>query len=124
MRWARWALAGAFVHGKTRRRLGRRREAGDRGLVGRVVLDVTTPSSGACTLDVGTTATSATTLSDNLIDGLSVATAAQVADNLGNAGTNGKTRQKLATGKWVTGSVASGASAGIAGYAYIHYWAI
>ena len=97
---------------------------GQNVIVGRVVLDVTTPSSGACTLDVGTTATSATTLSDNLIDGLSAATAAQVADNLGNAGTNGKTRQKLATGKWVTGSVASGASAGIAGYAYIHYWAI
>jgi hypothetical protein len=90
-------------------------------LVERVILDITTQTSGACTLDIGTTATTATTLSDNLIDGLSAASAAQVADNLGNAGTNGKTRQKLATGKWVTGSVASGASAGIVGYAYIYY---
>ena len=90
-------------------------------LVQRVILDVTTNTSGSCTLDVGTTASSATTSSDNLIDGLSLASAAQVADNLGNAGSNGKTRQKLATGKWVTGSVASGASAGVVGYAYIHY---
>lgn len=90
-------------------------------IVNRVVLDVTTNSTGACTVDVGTTATNATTLSDNLIDGVSVASAAGVKDNLGDAGTNGKTRQKLATGKWVTGSVASGASAGLVGYAYIHY---
>jgi hypothetical protein len=44
-----------------------------------------------------------------------------VKDNLGDAGTNGKTRQKLAAGKWVTGSVASGAAAGLVGFAYIHY---
>lgn len=90
-------------------------------LVERVILDVTTFTSGASTVDVGTTATSATTLSDNLIDGVSLATAAKQVDNLGDAGTNGKTRQKLATGKWVTGSVASGASAGLVGFAYIHY---
>jgi hypothetical protein len=95
-------------------------EAGDI-IVERVILDITTQSSGACTVDVGTTASGATTSIDNLIDGLSVASAAQVADNLGNAGSNGKTRQRLATGKWVNGSVASGASAGLAGYAYIHY---
>lgn len=86
----------------------------------RVVLDVTTATSGACTADVGTTATNATTSSDNLIDGVSLA-AAGLKDNLGDAGTNGKAKQKLATGKWVTGSVASGASAGLVGFAYIHY---
>lgn len=89
-------------------------------VVERVVLDVTTASTGACTVDVGTTATNATTSSDNLIDGVSVAAIA-VKDNLGDAGTNGKARQKLATGKWVTGSMASGAAAGLVGYAYIHY---
>lgn len=88
--------------------------------VTRVLLDVTTQSTGACTADVGTTATSAATLSDNLIDGASVAAAALLG-NLGNAGTNGKTSQRLASGKWVTGSVASGASAGIVGFAYITY---
>jgi hypothetical protein len=89
-------------------------------LVTRVVLDVTTPSTGACTVDAGTTATSPTTSSDNLLDGASVA-ATGVKDNLDDGGTNGKAKQKLASGKWVTGSVASGASAGLAGYAYVHY---
>lgn len=90
-------------------------------IVQRVILDVTTNTSGACTADVGTTATDATTLSDNLIDGVSLASAAKVVDNLGDAGSNGKSRQKLAVGKWITGSVASGASAGLVGYAYIQY---
>jgi hypothetical protein len=86
----------------------------------RVVLDVTTQTSGACTADVGTTATNATTSSDNLIDGVSLA-AAGLLDNLGDAGSNGKTRQKLATGKWVTASVASGTVTALVGFAYIHY---
>lgn len=90
-------------------------------LVERIILDVTTVATAACTLDVGSTATSATTLSDTLIDGLDVNAAIGVFDNLGNAGTNGKTRQKVAVGKWVTASKASGAAAGLAGFAYIHY---
>lgn len=93
-------------------------------IVERVILDIATPSTGACTADVGQTATSATTLSDNLIDGASLATAAKVLDNLNDAGTNGKSKQKVASDKWVTGSVASGASAGLVGYAYIHYFTV
>lgn len=91
-------------------------------LVTRIVLDVTTQSTGSCTIDIGTTATSATTPSDNLIDGISIATAG-VIDNLlaATLGTNGKTAQKLASGKWVTGSKDSGAAAGTVGFAYIHY---
>lgn len=88
-------------------------------IVTRVILDITTQSSGACTVDVGVAA-NGTTLSDILIDGVSVA-AAGLVDNLGNAGTNGKTRQKATAGQFVTGSVASGASAGMVGSAYIHY---
>lgn len=93
-------------------------------VIARVVLDVTTDSTGACTVDVGTTATSAATSSDNLIDGLDVGTAAGIFDNIQNAGTNGKPLQKLAVGKWVNGSRATGAAAGIVGYAYIHYFLI
>lgn len=93
-------------------------------IVQRLHLNVTTQSSGACTIDAGTTATSAATLSDNLIDGISVASAAGEYSNLKNAGTNGKADQLLASGKWVTGSVASGASAGIVGFAYIEYFLI
>lgn len=91
-------------------------------IIDRIVFDITTKSTGACTADIGTTPTSATTSSDNLMDGLDVGTAAGIFDNLGNAGTNGKTRQKLAAGKWVTGSMATGAAAGLVGNAYIYYY--
>jgi hypothetical protein len=83
-------------------------------------LDITTPSSGACTGDFGATPTSGTTSSDNLIDGLSLA-AAGLFNNVEDKGTNGKSKQRLAAGKWLTGSVASGASAGLVGTAYIRY---
>lgn len=85
-----------------------------------IELDITTASTAACTVDVGAQATSATTLSDNLIDGKSVATAG-LFNNVADVGTNGKSHQRLASGKWVTGSVASGASAGVVGNVYIHY---
>ena len=86
-----------------------------------LVLNVTTKTTGACTLDCGTTAASATTKIDNLIDGLDVNAATGVFDNITDKGDSGKSRQLLAAGKWVTGSVASGASAGIVGFAYIRY---
>jgi hypothetical protein len=89
-------------------------------LIQKIIFDVTTKSTGACTLDVGTTATGATTSSDNLMDGIDVATAG-VFDNITNKGDNGKSLQKLAKGKWVTASKASGAAAGLAGFAYIEY---
>lgn len=97
-------------------------EAGSIIITGFTV-DVTTASTGACTVDFGTTATSATTTSDTLIDGVSVAAIA-VLSNIDDKGTNGKSRQKLATGKWITGSMASGAAAGLAGYAYIRYFVV
>lgn len=90
-------------------------------LINRVVLDVTTKSTGACTLDVGTTTVSATTSSDTLLNALDVGTATGTFDNITDKGTNGKSRQKLAAGKWVTASKASGAAAGLVGFAYIHY---
>lgn len=89
-------------------------------IITRVVIDVTTASTGACSVSVGTTSTSSTTSSANLLDTQSVATAA-VLDNIQNPGTAGKPLQKLAAGKWVTGSKASGATAGLVGSAYIHY---
>lgn len=89
-------------------------------LVTRVILDVTTKATGACTADVGTAA-NGTTSNDGLIDGVDVGTAAGVFDNLGTGGTNGKARQRLAAGSYVTGSVATGASAGIVGSALIAY---
>lgn len=90
-------------------------------IVTRVVIDLTTKSSGAGTLDVGMTATSAATSADNLIDGLDVNAATGVFDNVENQGTNGTGAQKVASGKWITASKATGNMAGIVGYCYLHY---
>jgi hypothetical protein len=88
-------------------------------IVTRVVLDVTTASTSACTVDAGIAA-NATTSADGLIDGLSVA-ATGVADNVSDGGTNGKARAKWGASQFLTISKASGAAAGLAGNVYIHY---
>lgn len=89
-------------------------------LITRALLYISTQSTGASTIDIGTTPTSATTVSDTLIDGVSGATAG-VFDNLNDAGTNGKSRQTLATGKWVTLAEASGDVNGLVGKLVVEY---
>jgi len=91
--------------------------------VTRVIFDVTTKATAACTVDVGVAA-NGTTSNDALMDGLDVGTAAGTFDNIENQGTNGKSTGKVAVGSYVTGSVASGASAGLVGFAYITYHVI
>lgn len=90
-------------------------------IVTSVRLYVTTVATAAGTVDIGTTATNATTSSDNLIDGLDVHSATGLFSNTADGGTNGKTHQTLAAGKWITASKASGAMAGLVGFAYIRY---
>ena len=90
-------------------------------IITRITIDITTKSTAASTIDAGTTATSAATSSDNLIDGADAGAVEAVFDNYGDPGTNGKFKQKLAVGKWVTISRASGACAGLVGKAYIEY---
>jgi hypothetical protein len=88
-----------------------------------VVVDVTVVASAACNIDVGTTNTNATTLSDNLIDGADIHSATGQFDNFSNKGSNGKSTGKLASGKWITASMAdAGASAGFVGTLYISYF--
>jgi hypothetical protein len=84
------------------------------------VLDLTTKSTGASTASFGAAA-NGTTASANLIDTLDTGTAAGTFDNNTDKGTLGRTRQKLGAGAFVTGSQASGAVAGLAGFAYISY---
>lgn len=93
-------------------------------IITRIVVNITTVATAACTADVGTTATSATTSSDNLIDGADLNAATGIKDNIADGGTNGKARQLLASGKWVTFSRASGASADFVGKAYIEYYRV
>jgi hypothetical protein len=90
-------------------------------LIELVKVNVTTKTTAACTIDVGTTATNATTSSDNLIDGKDINAAAGTFDNIVDAGTNGKPKMRLAADKWLNGSVASGASAGLVGTYEVYY---
>lgn len=90
-------------------------------LVIHVVVTTTTKTTGACTIDVGTTAISATTSSDTLIDGIDLNPAVGTFTNDESAGSNGKPFKRLAAGKWVTASKATGASAGLVGTYEIYY---
>jgi hypothetical protein len=87
-------------------------------VVKRLTLNVTTPATGACTADCGVAATEI--LNNTLIDGVDVGAAAIVADNIAHAGGSGLAAGVLCpVGSYITGSVASGASAGIVGAAII-----
>ena len=86
-------------------------------IITRFLLFVTTPSTGACTIDIGQKSTEIS--GDDLLDGISVA-AAGIADNIANKGTNGSSRRKWGAGEFVTGSMASGATAGLVGTYAIH----
>jgi hypothetical protein len=86
----------------------------------RAMLDVTTVSTGAATLAIGTTATNATTSSNNLLDAVDVNAATGLFDNITDKGTAGKSRQRLAAGKWVTGT-GSASTVGMVGFVYLHY---
>lgn len=85
-----------------------------------LVLDVTTPATGACTLDAGIAA-NGTTVDDTLIDGVDVNTAAITADNIKNAGTNGASARRWGPTQYLTVSMKTGAAAGLAGSAYVDY---
>jgi len=89
-------------------------------IVNRIIFDVTTKSTGACTIDVGVAA-DGTTSNDTLMDGLDIGTAAGVFDNVENQGTNGVGAVKLTSTKYITASKATGAAAGTVGFAYIYY---
>jgi hypothetical protein len=97
----RVAVNGTTVHAASGFAAWQNPEAGTI-IIRDVILHVTTIATGAATVDIGTTATSAATTSDNLIDGLDVHSATGVFDNGSDAGVDGKTRQTLAAGKWIT----------------------
>jgi hypothetical protein len=86
-------------------------------------LDVTTVATGAATVDIGYTATTATTSSDTLLDGVDVNAAVALFDSRNHAldsGANAKA-QKAASGKWITADEASGDTTGLVANAYIFY---
>lgn len=89
-------------------------------LINDCIIDVTTIATAACSVSIGVAA-NATTSSANLIDTLDVHSATGTFDNYTDKGTNGKSRQKFTSGKYVTVSTASGASAGLVGTLTIGY---
>jgi len=86
---------------------------------GGLLLDVTTKTTAACTLDAGIAA-GATTLADTLIDRLDVNAATGQFDNIADKGTNGGPT-KWGAAQYLTISMASGTAAGLVGYAYIRW---
>jgi len=80
---------------------------------------VTQSSEAACKLDVGTTDTSATTLSANLLNSL-VATGAGVAGTY-NTSTGAPTAIKLTAGKWITASATGTVATALVTKAYIRF---
>jgi hypothetical protein len=89
----------------------------------RVLLDVTTVSTGASTIDVGYTAVSATTSSDTLLDGVDGNAAIALFDSMDaslDLGANAHA-QKAVSGKWITLDEASGDTTGLVATLYIQY---
>ncbi len=93
---------------------------GAAAIVKGLFLDVTTKATAACTVDCGVAA-NGTTSNDTLIDGLDVNAATGLFSNIIDHGTNGLAHVRCGATQYVTGSVATGASAGIVGKAYIEY---
>lgn len=86
-------------------------------------LNITAASTtGGAVLDIGTATTSATTKSDNLIDGL-VATGSITGyyDSVDDQGSNGKQGQFMDAGTWITGSATDSKGTGLAGTYYVTY---
>ena len=88
-------------------------------LISKVVVDVTTIATAAGTLSVGYAATNVS--ANNLIDTLDCHSATGTFDNITDKGSSGKSRQKCASGYYVTFNTASGALAGMVANAYITY---
>lgn len=88
----------------------------------RAWLDITTASTGASTIDVGYTATTSTTASDTLLDGVS-GTPAAIFDSMNAALDSGANAlaQKAASGKWVTVKEATGDVTGMVANLYVQY---
>lgn len=87
-------------------------------IVTRLILDVAEPSAGAASVDAGID-DGGDVSSDNLIDGLSVATAGAY-DNTENGGTNGKGVVLWPAGQYLV-ITATATTAGLEGYAHVQY---
>ena len=91
-------------------------------LIQRLIIDITTVATAACTLDIGYHATTLTT-SDTLLDGIDANAAVAVFDSMNAAldsGANAKA-QKAASGGFITIDEKTGDSTGMVANVYIQY---
>ena len=117
------ALTGAAIHAGTGGVVAWQNPEASSILVLRTVLNLTTVATGACTLDVGVTATSATTTSDTLLDGIDANAAIGVFDSMDSlldSAANAHA-QLLAAGKWITIDEKTGDATGLVANLYIQY---
>jgi hypothetical protein len=89
-------------------------------IVDSVVLELTTVSDAAGTVDVGIAATAVT--ADNLLDGIDVNAAAGVFDNITDKGANGKTVKIWGPTSYLTATKKTGNVAGLEGFLHVHYF--
>jgi hypothetical protein len=116
------AISGALVHAGTGGVIALW-TASAASIILRVILDVTTKSDGASTVDVGYTVASATTTSDTILDGIDTGAGTSFSDSMNaalDAGGNALA-QKAAAGGWITIDEKSGDTTGLVANAYIFY---
>lgn len=89
-------------------------------IIDKVVMDITTPSSGAANVNAGVAA-NGTTSSATLMDTVAVGSAI-LADNITNKGAGGAPTRKWASGQFVT-LTGSATTVGLIGRLYISYHA-
>ena len=90
---------------------------GERAIIDDVFLDVTTPATGAATMDVGVAA-DGTTSSDTLLDAADVGTAAIIANNVDHKGVNGGKGRAWSASQFIT-ATPSATLAGLVGEYYV-----
>jgi len=114
---------GTQLHGMTNGVQGWQNPEATAILIHRVICDITTVATGACTLDIGYTATSAVTTSDTFLDGIDANAAIAVFDSMNAALDSGANAncQKAAIGKWVTVDEKTGDATGMIAVVYIQY---
>ncbi len=88
-------------------------------IITRFIVDVTTPATGAATIDAGVAADGSTS-ADNLLAGQDVGSAAVLLDNIDDQGTNGQSVLHWGSDEYIT-ITPSASCAGLVGYAYIQY---
>lgn len=122
-KWSKQTFTGAAIHAGTGGVVAWINPEASDIIILRALFNLRVVSTGACTLDIGVTPTSATTTSDTLLDGIDVNAAIALFDSMNaalDAGANAKA-QLLASGKWITIDEKTGDATGLTGDLYVEY---